>query len=405
MAGADEGRFTAAARLALLFAVHAIGTANIMAVMAFAPAIQADLGVTPATFGLLVAAYYAAQPVVALPAGWLVDRIGVRAALCIAMVTTVGAAALLALAGGPAMAAATLVLGGIGYSLVNPATTAGVVAWFPPGWRSTMMSVKQAGVPMGGMLAAAVATIVGASGWREASAAVAIGALVVAAASLLGARPGAARHSGGAATGGGRSRPPVSLLPLLRNGPLLRVCLATGFLSAAQSGFYAYLVLYLVGPVGLSPAVAAAVFGSVHAVSAISRILWGMLADRWWRGDARSCLRVIAYAACAGFLLLSLGHALGAPAAVAAALLLGATVSGFAGVAQGAAVAEAPRHQIGAAMGVFMILTPFGSLIGPPAFGGLLAIGESFLLPTLVLAAVAAAVGLFVAGRGRVGPG
>jgi hypothetical protein len=68
-------------------------------------------------------------------------------------------------------------------------------------------------------------------------------------------------------------------------------------------------------------------------------------------------------------------------------------------------VAEAPRHQIGAAMGVFMILTPFGSLIGPPAFGGLLAIGESFLLPTLVLAAVAAAVGLFVAGRGRVGPG
>jgi MFS family permease len=409
IAGSGSGRRAALPRLALLFAAHAIGTANIMAVMAFAPAIQADLGIAPATFGLLVAAYFAAQPVVALPAGWLVDRIGVRAALGIAMLTIAAAAALLSRAEGAGMAAAMLVFAGIGYSLVNPATTAGVVAWFAIGWRSTMMSVKQAGVPMGGIIAAAIAAVAGAASWRDASLAVAAAALLTALAALLAPRqqqPAATRGNAGAAP-----RQAGSFRGVLRSGSLLRVCLATGLLAAAQAGFFAYLVLYLAGPIGLSPAAAAAVFGAVHAASALSRVVWGLLADRWWRGDGKACLRVLSFAGAFGFLALGLaplGLAQGglppvaaAVAAIGAALLLGATVSGFAGVAQSAAVADLPRHQIGTAMGVFMVLTPFGSMAGPPAFGGLLALGDGFLLPNLVLAAAVAGVGVFIARPGR----
>jgi MFS family permease len=188
----------------------------------------------------------------------------------------------------------------------------------------------------------------------------------------------------------------AGLLTVLRNRALMRVCLTTFLLNTAQGAFYAYLVLYLVGPAGLSPAVAALIFGATHVVSAIARILWGLLADRVWRGDGPRVLRIIAFASCLGFVGLALGAGLGAPAAAAAALGLGMTIAGFAGVAQGAAATAAPRAQIGAAMGVFMVITPLGSVFGPSIFGGLIGLTGGYLVPYLVLAGVTLVVGVFV---------
>ena len=127
-------RLSGGVRLFLLFAAHCVGTINIMGVMAFAPAIQRDLGLDTASFGLLVAAYYGAQPLVALPGGWLVDRIGVRAALALSMAGVSISAGFFAVSAGGTMAASLLILAGIAYSLVNPATSVGVVTWFPPDW-------------------------------------------------------------------------------------------------------------------------------------------------------------------------------------------------------------------------------------------------------------------------------
>ncbi|SFK15352.1 MFS transporter [Falsiroseomonas stagni] len=384
-------RLSGGVRLFLLFAAHCVGTINIMGVMAFAPAIQRDLGLDTATFGLLVAAYYGAQPLVALPGGWLVDRIGVRAALALSMAGVSISAGFFAVSAGGAMAASLLILAGIAYSLVNPATSVGVVTWFPPDWRSTMMSVKQAGVPAGGLIAAIIAGLAGPDAWRVSAGAVAVAAALVAVLAVV--------TPGGGAPAVARGPVVAGLLTVLRNRALMRVCLTTFLLNTAQGAFYAYLVLYMVGPAGLSPAVAALIFGATHVVSAIARILWGLLADRVWRGDGPRVLRIIAFASCLGFVGLALAAGLGAPAAAAAALALGMTIAGFAGVAQGAAATAAPRAQIGAAMGVFMVLTPLGSVFGPSLFGGLIGLTGGYLVPYLVLAGVTLVVGLFVLRR------
>ncbi|WP_439549679.1 MFS transporter [Falsiroseomonas sp.] len=381
-------RLSGGVRLFLLFAAHCVGTINIMGVMAFAPAIQRDLGLDTASFGLLVAAYYGAQPLVALPGGWLVDRIGVRAALALSMAGVSISAGFFAVSAGGTMAASLLILAGIAYSLVNPATSVGVVTWFPPDWRSTMMSVKQAGVPAGGLIAAIIAGLAGPDAWRVSAGAVAVAAALAAVLAVV--------TPGGGAPAVARGPVVVGLLTVLRNRALMRVCLTTFLLNTAQGAFYAYLVLYLVGPAGLSPAVAALIFGATHVVSAIARILWGLLADRVWRGDGPRVLRIIAFASCLGFVGLALGAGLGAPAAAAAALGLGMTIAGFAGVAQGAAATAAPRAQIGAAMGVFMVITPLGSVFGPSIFGGLIGLTGGYLVPYLVLAGVTLVVGVFV---------
>jgi MFS family permease len=386
-----QGRALSALRLGLLFGVHAVGTATIMCVMAFAPAIRAELGISASGFGLMVAAYYAAQPVASMAAGWAVDRVGVRMALALAMAAT--SAATFALSAMPTAwgAAAVLVLAGLGYSLVNPATSAGVVAWFPPDWRSTMMSTKQAGVPIGGIMAAAIAAAAGGASWRWALAAVAVAALGIVLWALLLPGPRGADARG--------APPPGGLRAVIGHRPLLRVCLLTGLLTACQAAFFAFLVIYLSGPMGLTPEAAALVFGLVHAISAVSRIAWGLLADRWWRGDVRACLRVVAIAAVLGFVALGAAQSLGLPLAIAAALLLGATVTGFAGVAQGAAVGEAPRGRIGAAMGLYMTVTPIGNVAGPPVFGALLGWSGGFLLPFLLLAALSFAALLVIGFR------
>jgi predicted MFS family arabinose efflux permease len=393
--GDASGRAGDTLRLVLLFAVHAVGTANIMGVMAFAPRIQAELGMSTATFGLLVAAYYATQPVIALPAGWLADRIGVRRALALAMATIAIAAALFSAVGNAVSAGLVLALAGVGYGLVNPATATGVVTWFTPQWRATMMSVKQAGVPAGGIIAAGLVALAGDGGWRMVALAVALASTATAVAALLVPVPSRAAQAFPAGTPAPRS----GIATLLRNRSLLRICWATGLLVAGQAAFFAFLVLFLVGPIGLSPAAAAAVFGAAHATSAVARIGWGLVADRLWPGRPKACLRVIAATAALGFVLLGASAWLGVAAAVVAALLLGATVGGFAGVSQSAAVGAAPRHQAGAAMGLFLVFTPLGSILGPPTFGALVTLGGGYVLPNLMLAMLAVLAVLLIAGR------
>ena len=98
------------ARIAPLFVAHAIGTANITLVVALSPSIEESLGLGHAGFGLMVSAYYGATLALALPAGWLTDRFGLRAMLISASLLLAIGLLVLASAGGLATAALGLAL-------------------------------------------------------------------------------------------------------------------------------------------------------------------------------------------------------------------------------------------------------------------------------------------------------
>ena len=119
-------------RIALLFVAHAVGTANITLVIALSPSIEESLGLGHAGFGLMISAYYGAMLVLALPAGWLVDRFGLRTMLVIAHVLLASGLLMLARARGLPTGALGLVLCGGGYALINPATARAVLGFFLP---------------------------------------------------------------------------------------------------------------------------------------------------------------------------------------------------------------------------------------------------------------------------------
>ena len=93
--------------------------------------------------------------VLALPAGWMVDRFGAaRDAGHCARAAGAGLLAILAVRAGLVDGSAGAFLCGIGYAFINPATARAVLMGFPRTRRGTGMGVKQTGVPAGGVIAA-----------------------------------------------------------------------------------------------------------------------------------------------------------------------------------------------------------------------------------------------------------
>lgn len=348
-------------RLVLLFLAHAVGTANITLVLAMAPAVERALAIGHAEFGLMVASYYSALLLAGLPAGWLVDRIGLGPGLIIAH--AVLAAGMLILAGAQSLLTACpgLALCGIGYSLVNPATARGVMLWFPARGRATAMGAKQTGVPAGAIAASLAAAAVGGDAWREIALAVVVVTLI----------------AGLSYIALGRTRPEsetaVSLSDLrhVLGHRQLRIFNAGAFLYAtSQAAFFAYLVLFAHEALALEPATASLCLALAHIASAIGRVAWGMAGDLIPRNGRRTSLTICGIVAAVGLATLAILPGLGGLAALMPiSVMLGFTLGGYAGLAQAAAVEMAGLRLVGAAIGYNMLLTISGSMLGPALFG------------------------------------
>ena len=349
-------------RLTLLFLAHAVGTANITLVLAMAPAIEEALGLGHAGFGLMVSSYYCALLILALPAGWLADRLGIRAMLVTAHLLLAAGMAVFASASGLPVAVLGLMLCGSGYALINPATARGVLAWFPMRGRATAMGAKQTGVPAGGVIAALfVAT--GQAGWRELAMAVAAVTLLIGI-GFLALRSARFARAGVAPT---RLVDTRSVLVM----PRLALFNAAACLYAGTpAAFFAYLVLFARDALAAPAAAASLCLAAAHVASAVGRIGWGIISDVLAHDGRIVSLVICGIAAIAGLALLLPVPALGGIALLAlAAALLGLTLGGYAGLTQTAAAEAVEPRSAGASIGYNMLLTSVGTMLGPVAFG------------------------------------
>jgi len=354
-------------RLVFLFLAHAVGTANITLLVAMAPALERSLGVGHAEFGLMVAAYYSALLVWALPAGWLVDRFGIGPMLIAAHALLAAGTLTVAGAHGFAQAAAGLVLSGMGYALVNPSTARGVLLWFPERGRATAMGVKQTGVPAGGVAAALVVAAVGGDVWRDLAVAFALLTFTAGLGfTVLGIRRPAAE-----------SAIRLSDLRRLLGRPRLVYFNAAACLYAiGQSAFFAYLVLFLHDALKIEPSKASLCLALAHVASAAGRIAWGLTSDLFPREGRKITLVGCGTAAAAGVGVLAVLPGVGGVAMlVPVAMMLGLTLGGYAGLTQTTAVEIVEPRLAGASIGYNMLLTNAGTMLGPALFGATLDYG------------------------------
>ena len=350
------------------------------------PAFMAEFGWDQSWIGYLAAANIVGALFVLFACVGLIRRMGSVLALQASL--GIGAVSLI-LFHYPSVALALLASALIGLSngTANPAGSEVLQRYTPRAHRNLVFSIKQAGVPLGGVIAGlSIPALIETFGWRSALAIAGAGALV-AAALMLPFR---------SSIDGPRERTPsrrMSLADLavplrsLTGAPgLLRISIVGAVLSVAQSCWFTFAVTYLVVGLGLSLGVAGLVFAVMQAAGVAGRIAMGWIADRV--ASSTVTLAIVAVVSAAVTILFGLFQPdWPAWSLLALAAMAGATVSGWNGVQIAEVARRSPRHLVGETAAGSVILVFLSNMLAPIAFAAFVAATGRFDLAFVIAGA------------------
>lgn len=358
--------------------IQIVATASVLALTAIAPTVASDLGIGAYWIGYQISLIYFSGMFSSAVAGTLVQRYGPirteQAALaCFAIGYAGIASASIAL-----IVVASLFIG-IGYGLNNPAASELLSRVTPQKRRNIVFSLKQSGVPLGGILASFAFPFLSRSfDWH-------LALLLGAAAPLLMMVLLAMTHAADPVKRSPRRSLFGGLIEeqsAIWECPKLRALSALGFAySAMQLSVSAFAVVTLVHDAGWSLLSAGSVAAAMQLAGAIGRIFWGVIADRL--GGGLKTLALLGLLGGAGYALLFFLTDLPVIAQVALLVSMGFVTIGWNGVLLAEVAHNAPEGRVGSTTGGVLVYTFIGVIVGPSTFGSIYALtghyGASFL--------------------------
>jgi MFS family permease len=291
---------------------------------------------------------------------------------------------------------------GLGYGPTTPASSVILVRASPPSRIALTFSIKQTGVPAGGVIAGAlVPALILAIGWRGGAIAIGLACLAFAVA----IEPLRKRYDHGL-----DARAPVSLASMfapvalvLGNARLREMALTSFVYGGVQITLVTYLVTFLTESFALSLVVAGLVMAVSQIASVAGRVAWGLIADR-----ALSRRTMLG--------LLGLGMGFSALATLSAApewpqwllfvfaSLFGATAVGWNGVFLAEVARLAPAAKVSQATGGCLFFTFLGVVLTPPAFNAALSAAGNYAAAYAVFGMPALAIGAWLLFARRAAP-
>jgi MFS family permease len=379
--------------LTIMLAIQALVAAAALTVPVLAPVLGPVFNVPGEFVGVYVALIYVGAMLGSLTAGGWIIRFGavrvsqIGLALC-------GLGLACNLFAMPVMAIVGAVLIGCGYGPVTPASSHLLIKTTPPQRLSFVFSVKQTGVPLGGILAGLCAPKLNEwVGWQGV-----LLAVVVACAACIGAaelfrreldsdrRP---HHSIWA----GSLRKPLALVFSRR--PLALLAGSSLTFSAVQLSFTAYLVIYLHDSLGYSLVAAGVMLSVAQAAGVLGRITWGWFSDRFL--GAVAMLTVLAmFMGVGGWALALLPQGVSSLVLGVILIVFGSAAVGWNGVFLAEVARQAPVDQVGLATGGSLTCTFLGVVLGPPLFGAIVSMSASYRLAFAVIVLPAVLFGVLL---------
>lgn len=372
--------------------IQMIATFVALALTPIAPHAAADFGIDAHYIGFQISLIYLAGVFGSGSSGTLLLRHGAVAIEVVALGLFSAGLLLLATAKLPLGIAASLLIG-LGYGLQNPASSQILHKACPPEKRSLVFSVKQAGVPVGAVVASLVLPQLDAAiGWRTGLALAAVVPLLLAVHMLRAHAHEPHDYQRGPSLLSGV----LHEQKLVWNSGALRVLSALGLLySAAQLSLSAFVVLMLVENKGWSLVAAAAVGGALQACGAVGRVSWGWLADR--RGSGFGILALIGAVSTAGLCALPWLDVLPVAAQIVLLCVLGFCLSGWNGVVMGELAGFSPPGQTGRVTGGALVYTFIGVMLGPSGYALIYEVAGRYDT-TFAIISVATAFGALASG-------
>lgn len=389
-------RFPTAPLLATL-ATQTLATMAAYSFPAAAPAIARDLQVPGTLVGFFISTVYGVGIVSALLSPRLIHRYGaVRATQ---MVLLAALAMLLACALGSLLSVAIgAALLGLAYGATAPASTHLLVPRTPRSVMNLVLSIRQIGVPLGGVLAGLVMVPLTVHwGWRAALLCQAVPVLMLLVVLQMLRRRWDTDHD--AARANVRTGVPALLHMLRESTAIRRLALASFVYSGLQLCFVTFMTVHLTGKAGFDLVRAGQALAAYQIAGVVSRPIWGWLADKVlaarWLLALQGIIMCITAVAAGQF-----GMQWPSMLVVGVCVAAGATASGFTGIAYAEwARLGGTRRTEATGLGTGLMFA--GVMLMPSAFSVAVTASGDYALAYALAGALAAASGLLLLGGGR----
>ena len=324
-----------------------------IAYSANAPLIRATFNLTEAEVGAIASCIYIGAAASSIGSGRLTDSLGSGAVLAMSMLALALGCAISATAPLAVVFFAGLIVAGLGYGAVNPPTNV-LANPINARQRGLSMSIKQSGIPLGGILAGIlVPAFATTAGWRW-SMLIPIGACIALA--VVSTRLRRVRPQDGGEGGGTPTRVQIRL-------PHAYIY---GFLMAGiQVAIFIFLALYLVDVRGFDAAGAGSALALLLVGGLVGRPAWGWVSDRVH--DER--VRVLQMAALLSAMFLVMLPFVDDSVLFAVLLGIGLCSVGWNGVYLAMITEAVPTRLIGSTTGMALLLVNLGAVVLPPAVG------------------------------------
>jgi nitrate/nitrite transporter NarK len=357
-----------------------------------APAIVADLAISPALVGVFLSLSSAAGFLSTLICGSFILRYGALRMTQFGMVS-LGTGLALSATGWIGSFVPGSLASGLGQAVSTPSSSHLLGRFSPPHLAPLVFSLKQTGVPAGLMIAGVIApALVEAYGWQAAIMVCA----AVCAGTALALQPLRARFD----TDRNPAQPLTpaairgNIVSVVREPDLRLLCFTMFSFVGLQALFTGFFVLYLVRGLGNDLARAGLIFSIAIAVAVPARIGWGLVASRLMRPDRLLALLGIAMSGAAALTASMQGHWPMWMLAGAAALFSATAVS-WHGVLLAEVARLSPAGRIGATTGVVLSFGDAGSLVLPLLFSAALALSDSYRIGFLIGGVPTLVIGLY----------
>jgi MFS family permease len=392
--GSSAGQL--AGTVAMTFAVQALTAMALSVPAVLAPVAAGDFSVEPTAVGRWVGFSYMVAMFAGLAGGTLVVWHGPVRVLQVAVL---GVAVGLAVGAGANMAflLACGLLVGAAHGLVNPASSTILVLAAPSRMRSMIFSIKQTGVPAGGVIAGTLVPLLLLwTSWQNAVLVLALASSVLVVV-LFPFRRIYDRD---------RRRQPLQIrrfaapvAEVWANRRIRELAVVSGVYSAVQMSFTTYLVSFLKIELAYSLVAAGLIFSAAQIAGVLGRVIWGAVADRVLNPRRVLAILGLTMALC-GAAASSFSASWPLWAVLGICLLYGATAVGWNGVFLAEVARLAPDGRVAIVTGGTQFFTFAGVFIGPPVFGAVAAAAGSYAAGFALIAALPFVAVLALAVRG-----
>jgi predicted MFS family arabinose efflux permease len=364
--------------------VQALASMIVILPASVAPELAQALDVEGSLIGVQISLVYAGAMVTSVFGGAIVRRWGALRCSQISLAFVAGGCALTAF---PEFI--TIIIGavciGFGYGLTNPPSAHLLMQVTKPANRNLVFSIKQTGVPLGGVVAGLFAPAIALQfGWQVAL----LSGAVLAAIVIVGIQPFRPDWDDDREPGVQLAASPFRDVKMIWSHRGLRfISLGSFSFSAMQVCLTTFAVTMLVTDVSFTLIEAGIVLAALQVSGVGGRVFWGWVADR--QGDGNKVLMVITVITIAAAVLTGLLNAQTPGYLVYVILaMFGFTAVGWNGVFLAEVARLSPPDIIGSATGAALFVTYFGVVLGPVVFSALYPVLETYTVTFSVFAIV-----------------